>query len=106
MVDERHLAAEHEVERRGRVARVRVGVRPPRRSNRLRGDGERGDGHDRGRGERGPPLGPQPVHRAAQTPRRVSGATLNFQNAKSVIWRSSTPCRQRLMFVSPYVRGW
>ena len=106
MVDERHVLAEQEVERRGRVARIGVGVRPPRRAERLRDEDQHRDGHDRGRGEHGPPLGPQPVHRVAQTPRRVSGATLNFQNAKTVIWSSSTPWRQRLMFVSPYVRGW
>ena len=105
MVDELRRVARDEVQRRARVARVRVRVRPPGRAKRLGGDDQRGDGErDRKREHRRATL-QQPRERAGQTPRRVSGATLNFQNAKSVIWRSSTPCRQRLMFVLPYVRG-
>ena len=88
------------------VARVRVGVRPPRRAQRLRGDDQRCD-DERGRERQRRPhdAAHTPRGRAGQNPRRVSGATLNFQKAKTVIRSSSTPCRQRLMFVSPYVRG-
>ena len=33
-------------------------------------------------------------------------ATRNFQNANMVMRSNSQPCRHRLMFVVPYVRGW
>src|SRR5258708_21279099 len=44
--------------------------------------------------------------RVAHTVPREKIAALNFHRAKNVIRSSSRPCRQRLMFVVPYARGW
>ena len=36
----------------------------------------------------------------------IDNSPRNFQKANAVIRKSSQPCRQRLMLVVPYVRGW
>ena len=69
MAEEHNVVAVGEIERRGGVGRVGVGVVPPRRADGLSGDDDAGDRE--GRGERGERL-PVPLDRA-QRATRVAG---------------------------------
>ena len=84
MVDEADVARpSSRLSAGGGVARVRVGVRPPRRAHGLRADDERGERQRRSRTERRPAARPRARGDGAQPARRRYGATLNFQNAKT-----------------------